>query len=138
MLNQKYRDDAVQAFISGLNKPFGDILFSSRSVNLPSALALAQELEMNQQQFRFANAFATYIEHNRIHTLNNFPTNLMQFRKLPYNPAGGIVNNTCNSQQLAINPFNQNRISPQKAQPMEGEPSTIRFKTSFQHINNKE
>lgn len=47
-LSKKYREDALRVFISGLNRPLCDILFSSRPADLPSALALAQELEANQ------------------------------------------------------------------------------------------
>ena len=57
-MNEKYRSDALRDFISGLNRPIGNILFSSRPADLSSALALAQELDMNQQRFAFANAFA--------------------------------------------------------------------------------
>jgi hypothetical protein len=135
MLNQKYRDDALRVFISGLNKPLGDILFSSRPTDLPSALALAQELEMNQQRYRFANAFANYTEQDRVRNTDHSPINLPQFKRVPYNPTGGIFNNARYPQQLAVNLFNPNRMPAIKPQPMEVDPSTARFRTNFQTEN---
>ena len=44
-LNDKYRMDGLRTFISGLRKPLCDILFSSQPKDLPTALALAQEVE---------------------------------------------------------------------------------------------
>lgn len=57
-LMSKYRQDALRVFISGLNRPLCDILFSSRPKDMPSALALAQELESNQARSLFASRFA--------------------------------------------------------------------------------
>lgn len=56
-LNQKYRMDALRVFISGLNKPLCDTLFACRPVDLPTALAMAQELETNQNRYRFATIY---------------------------------------------------------------------------------
>lgn len=53
-LNQKYRDDALRVFVSGLRKPLCDTLFSCKPSDLPTALALAQELETNQNRYHFA------------------------------------------------------------------------------------
>lgn len=56
-LCQKYRQDALRVFISGLRRPMSDIMFSSQPVDMPSALALAQELEANHARYSFANSF---------------------------------------------------------------------------------
>ncbi|XP_037924348.1 uncharacterized protein LOC119660042 [Hermetia illucens] len=64
--NNKYRGDALRVFISGLNRPLSNVLFSSRPVDLPTALALAHELQMNQERSAFANAFAERKTHNTI------------------------------------------------------------------------
>lgn len=59
---EKYRADALRIFISGLKRPLCDILFASRPSDLPSALALAQEVESNRERYLFASNFATSIE----------------------------------------------------------------------------
>lgn len=57
-INGKYRADALRVFISGLRKPLCDILFASRPSDLPSALALAQEVDANNERYTFAKNFA--------------------------------------------------------------------------------
>lgn len=56
-LNDKYRNDALRVFISGLKKSLSDTLFASRPLDLPSALALAEELEGNRERYVFAASF---------------------------------------------------------------------------------
>lgn len=56
-LNEKYRNDALRVFISGLKRSLSDTLFSSRPDDLPSALALAEELESNRERYNFAASF---------------------------------------------------------------------------------
>jgi len=56
-LNQKYRQDALRVFISGLKKPLCNTLFSCKPPDMPSALALAQELETNQNRCYFAEVY---------------------------------------------------------------------------------
>ena len=50
-LNCKYRRDALRVFILGLKKGISETLFSSRPEDLPSALALAEELESNKERY---------------------------------------------------------------------------------------
>lgn len=57
-LNDRARDNALRVFISGLRRPMCDILFSARPKDLPSALAVAQELQMSHMRYDFAQAFA--------------------------------------------------------------------------------
>jgi len=61
-LNKKYRMDALRIFISGSKKQLSDILFSARPKDLPSAWALAQEVEANHERFHFANNYAKCLE----------------------------------------------------------------------------
>lgn len=61
-INEKYRMDALRVFISGTRKGLSDVLFSARPSDLPSALALAQEVESNHQ---FATNYARSVEENR-------------------------------------------------------------------------
>lgn len=57
-LNQKYREQALRVFVSGVRKPLCDTLFSCKPADLPSALALAQELEANQNRYHFAAIYS--------------------------------------------------------------------------------
>lgn len=57
-LNERARENALRVFVSGLRRPFCDILFSSQPRDLPSALATAQELETNKKRHEFARIFA--------------------------------------------------------------------------------
>lgn len=63
-INEKYRADALRVFISGLRKPLCDILFASRPADLPSALALAQEVDANSERYAFAKNFANRSNEN--------------------------------------------------------------------------
>lgn len=65
-INEKYRSDALRVFISGLKKPLCDILFASRPKDLPSALALAQEVESNHARYVFPTTFASRNEERPI------------------------------------------------------------------------
>lgn len=56
-LNEKYRGDALRVFVSGVRKPMCDVLFSCKPADMPSALALAQELETNNNRYHFASAY---------------------------------------------------------------------------------
>lgn len=59
-LNDKYRQDALRVFISGLKRGLSDTLFASRPADLPSALALAEELEGNRERHQFAMNFQSF------------------------------------------------------------------------------
>lgn len=61
-INEKYRQDGLRVFISGLKRSLSDTLFASRPVDLPSALAMAEELESNRVRFQFASSFVKYSE----------------------------------------------------------------------------
>lgn len=57
-LNDRARENALRVFISGLRRPLCDILFSTRPKDLPTALAVAQELETSHKRYDFASTFA--------------------------------------------------------------------------------
>jgi len=58
VLCEKFRDDALCVFISGLKRSLTDVLFSAKPKDMPSALALAQEVESNHERYTFASSFA--------------------------------------------------------------------------------
>ena len=82
VLNDKYRKDALRVFISGLRKPLCDIMFSSRPVDLPSALALAQELQSNHERYIFATSFANKIGPTKTNSTKN--NDDLQKAKIPF------------------------------------------------------
>lgn len=55
--NEKYRQDALRVFISGLRKNLSETIFAARPSDLPSALAYAEELESNRERYAFASNF---------------------------------------------------------------------------------
>ncbi|KAH8366859.1 hypothetical protein KR084_001698, partial [Drosophila pseudotakahashii] len=57
ILYEKFRDDALRVFISGLKRSLTDVLFSAKPKDMPSALALAQEVESNHERYQFATTF---------------------------------------------------------------------------------
>lgn len=74
-LSERARENALRVFISGLRRPLCDILFSAQPRDLPSALATAQELEINHRRSDFARAFATGNFTSRISRPKPFPIN---------------------------------------------------------------
>jgi len=50
ILCDKFRDDALRVFISGLRRSLSDVLFSAKPKDMPTALALAQEVESNHER----------------------------------------------------------------------------------------
>jgi len=58
VLCEKFRDDALRVFVSGLRRNLTDVLFAAKPKDMPSALALAQEVESNHERYTFATSFA--------------------------------------------------------------------------------
>jgi len=58
VLCDKFRDEALRIFISGLKRTLTDVLFSAKPKDMPSSLALAQEVESNHERYSFATSFA--------------------------------------------------------------------------------
>jgi len=59
---EKFRGDALRIFISGLKRSLSDVLFAAHPLDLPTALALAQEIEANHERYTFAANYARSIE----------------------------------------------------------------------------
>lgn len=60
--NEKYRADALRTFISGQRRNLTDVLYSSKPEDLPTALAMALEIEANHDRHSFASNYAKTIE----------------------------------------------------------------------------
>jgi len=57
-LCDKFREDALRVFISGLKRSLTDVLFSAKPKDMPTALALPQEVESNHERYIYARTFA--------------------------------------------------------------------------------
>jgi len=62
ILNEKFRNDALHVFVSGLKKSLKWAVFPVQPIDLPSALALAQEAESSNERGIFAANFAKHLE----------------------------------------------------------------------------
>lgn len=62
ILNEKFRNDALHVFVSGLKKSLKWAVFPAQPIDLPSALALAQEAESSNERGIFAANFAKHLE----------------------------------------------------------------------------
>jgi len=58
ILCEKFREDALRIFISGLKRNLTDVLFAAKPKDMPSALALPEEVESNHERYVFAASFA--------------------------------------------------------------------------------
>lgn len=117
VLNEKYRQDALRVFISGLKMSLSDTLFAARPADLPSALALAEELEGSRQRYNFAASFNKPTDNDQKKWESNKPTGFK-----PLNP-------------------NYKQPIPQQTsetpQPMDIDPSSSRrHNNSFRNNNN--
>lgn len=116
----KYRADALRVFISGLKRPLCDILFASRPENLPSALALAQEVESNRERYVFATSFAASAEDSsRFRRINDSGSD-QKMRAPQKNP------HFSNRQYRE----NAGRNNNQQVTPMEVDPSESKLRQS--------
>lgn len=121
IMNEKYRDDALRIFVSGLKKPLCDIIFSARPQNMPAALALAQEIEANHERYVFAATFANRIEGKKVR-----PETGKDILK-------GPVDNNFSFRRK--NPFyernsqvNQKNYNANQPEPMDIDPTSSRFR----------
>lgn len=128
-INEKYRADALRVFISGLKKPLCDILFASRPPDLPTALALAQEVDANNERYAFARNFANRSndshQNKRAHPPRNFSNTENNYgQKNPH-----YSNNPVNKQQASHRlKFGNNNPNQGCVEPMEVDPSLSQFK----------
>lgn len=100
-LNRKNRQHALRVFITGLNAPLANILFSLAPTDLPNALAKAQELESNNIRANFALQFNRNSQNS-----NQKPQNTLRF---PHR----------NERNFPRNNFFQDRNTQPKPVPME-------------------
>lgn len=122
-INQKYRDDALRIFVSGLKKSMSDVLFSARPADLPSALALAQEIEANHERYAFAASFSRRNEEkqNSGNILNTNST----FRYTNSNVANFRSRNFYNRNSKFPQSYAENQS---KVEPMDIDPSISKFR----------
>uniref|UniRef100_W8BQH7 Retrovirus-related Gag polyprotein from transposon gypsy n=1 Tax=Ceratitis capitata TaxID=7213 RepID=W8BQH7_CERCA len=112
--NEKARENALRVFISGLKRPLCDTLFAANPPDLPSALAVAQELHHNRQRYEFAQTYAT----------GRMPQN-SHIR--PFSPKfGSTVSKRNNSQNF----------SNQSPTPMDVDPGSSCFRRQTEFKNN--
>jgi len=62
ILNEKFRNDALHVFVSGLKKSLKWAVFPAQPIDPPSVLALAQEAESSNERGIFAANYATHLE----------------------------------------------------------------------------
>lgn len=124
-INEKYRQDALRIFVSGLRKPLCDILFSARASDMPTALALAQEVEANHARYVFATAFSSKNEEKK-----------GKVEQTKRNNSKKSDGNWSNGQQGSFrqkNPhfeknFHQNSQTKDQVEPMEVDPTSSRYR----------
>ena len=121
-LNLANRRNALRIFITGLNGPLSNILFSLSPDDLPSALAKAQELESNNMRANFALQFDNHNKQHIRHNNNNlrFPTRNnnqqpkfnnpepMELGSSAHRPITWHDQRRFENQKRNYNPFNQN------------------------------
>lgn len=106
-LSERARENALRVFISGLRRPLCDILFSAQPRDLPSALATAQELEINHKRSNFARAFATGNFTSRISRPKPFPIN--ENKPIPMDIDKSLINHRPINQSNNISFHRNNR-----------------------------
>ncbi len=119
-LNKRNRNHALRIFITGLNEPLRDIIFSLNPQDLPDALAKAQELESNNQRARFAQNFAN----EQLRVRQNYPSNNLRFPRR--NNYSGEQQNAFPKTQ-ANNFVKDQQSSYSKHEPMDVDPSVSRI-----------
>lgn len=133
-INSKYRQDALRIFVSGLRKPLCDILFSARASDLPTALALAQEVEANHDRYVFATTFANRNEEKKSRTeaakknqtrISNSKDNNAQENSIRQKNPHYVKNTQSYSQQ-----FNRNQ-----PEPMDVDPTSSRYRQPTNQYN---
>lgn len=112
-LNKKNRQYALRVFITGLNPPLANILFSLSPSDLPNALAKAQELESNNLRATFAQQYSR----------NNYNTQK--------------YNNSLRFPQRNLQNHNSQNHHQPKPEPMELGSSSNVVRKPQQHVNQK-
>jgi len=135
-LNDKYRKDALRVFISGLRRPLCDILFSCKPADMPSALALAQELETNQNRYHFASIYNDGLQ-NRQHANQPGTSNSPHYRVRPLaNSAerqAPLPSQVPQQQQLRTPSAQVQQTTPNRPEPMDVDRSIRSMQRSIQN-----
>ncbi|KAH8340329.1 hypothetical protein KR074_008540, partial [Drosophila pseudoananassae] len=130
ILCEKFRDDALRVFISGLKRSLSDVLFSAKPKDMPTALALAQEVESNHERYTFATSFAKSQE-DRDRRQTSKPQDRQQEKSFPHaNQQFGAGKNPHFSKQHRA----QVHSVPQEntPEPMDIDPSISRMRQPTQ------
>lgn len=135
-INNKYRQDALRVFVSGLRKPLCDVLFSARAADLPSALALAQEVEANHERYVFATSFANRNDDKKVR-----PETSKKFQSRK--SSEGNWNNNQQNYYKHKNPHYEKEAQANsqirgQTEPMELDPTSSKFRqpTNYGNANN--
>lgn len=135
-LNNKNRQYALRVFITGLNSPLNDILFSISPTDLPNALAKAQELQANHVRANFAQQFFKLNPNNSNPKVQN---NLRFQRPHQINQSDNRHNNNNNQIERGQHFSNQSNlnqpITNQRPEPMETDLSAQRASNSQNYYN---
>ena len=138
-LNEKYRADALRTFVSGLKKPLCDILFASRPSDLPTALALAREVDANHERYMFASSFSNRSssgiqpkDDQKIKINKNYSNNQDFVRKqVPFTDS--LVKNP----HFFAKPINQyNKNNDSNVEPMDIDPSSSKMRQVTNYSKN--
>lgn len=112
-LNTKNRETALRTFITGLNPPLDQILFTLAPRDLPNALAKAQELDANQMRAQFALHFSR--------SNNNSNNNITINRNAPQGVRRGA--NFQNNLRYPLRNTQANEVKQNRPEPMDVDPS---------------
>lgn len=145
-INEKYRENALRVFISGLRKPLCDILFASKPSDLPSALALAQEVDANHERYIFAASFANRSTDVTKKSENSQRGNRDSNSQNTYNRENAdgqknphFLRQYRSNRQANSNQYRQgeNRVSQPQQEPMDVDPSSSRLRQITNSTGNR-
>lgn len=134
-INNKYRQDALRVFVSGLRKPLCDVLFAARAADLPSALALAQEVEANHERYVFATSFANRNDEKKSRSETS--------KKLPLRkPSDNSYNNNQQNYHKHKNPHYEKgadaNLQPRdQTEEMDLDPTSSKFRSPTNYGNGR-
>uniref|UniRef100_W8C9C9 Retrovirus-related Gag polyprotein from transposon gypsy n=1 Tax=Ceratitis capitata TaxID=7213 RepID=W8C9C9_CERCA len=142
--NERARENALRVFISGLRRPLCDTLFSASPPDLPSALAIAQELQHIRSRYEFAQTYASASRYSNNQTTPNTqpsnyikysqPTRTFQPKPIPMDVDYGSSHfkNQSNFQNKPANQFDQ-----QKPRNISNQSQQVRYATQVRNEHPK-
>lgn len=128
---EKYRGDALRVFVSGLKRSLSDTLFAARPADLPTALALAEEIEANHERYNHAATVARAREDKE----KKFEHRQSQKQQEGHGPKGKSPHYARPSSQIQTGQHSKQQ--GESVEPMDVDPSSSKFRqpTSFQKGN---